>query len=107
MAYSEVFAPIEAHNRECVRQDTFGHLAPEKNRSYKGRILFIKSAFCSGSITIVNYDFVGLESSPWLYDAVYDELDKFDGLNEGSVYEWHTTFRNYRFYGKPFLKLSF
>lgn len=38
----ETFAPIEAVYAERVAQDTWGHLAPKKNVTYKGQILVSK-----------------------------------------------------------------
>ena len=106
-SWAETFAPIQARNFEIVRQDTWGHLAPKKNKSYKGTILFAISGFggCSKNPVLIDYDFKELDSSPWLYDAVKDLLfDRSEELETGKVYKWDTTFRNYHFYGSPKLQ---
>lgn len=95
-----VFAPIEAHNREALLQNTWRHMAPVKNTTYRGHILFCKSEFNSGSITLIATKFEGLDSSPWFYDAIHEFLHEFD-LEEGTVYTLQATFRNYRWWGKP------
>lgn len=91
---------IEMHNREIVAQCTFGHLAPVKNTAYKGRILFCKSEYCSGSLTVISTD-ATIDSSPWFYDAMHEFLYSFKNLEEGSVYSIDFTFRNYRWWGTP------
>lgn len=94
------FAPIDAANREAISQNTWGHLAPNKNTTYKGYILFCKSEYNSGSITLISTKFDGLDSSPWFYDAIHDYLYSIKGLNEGAVYKLTATFRNYRWWSK-------
>lgn len=97
---ANVFAPIDAYNREVISQNTWGHLAPIKNKTYKGTILFSKSEYCSGSITLIATKFQELDSSPWFYDSVYDYLRSLP-LQEGTVYTLAATFRNYRWWGTP------
>ena len=103
--WAETLAPIDAHNREVANQDTWGHLAPVKNTTYKGEILFCKSEYCSGSITLISSKFE-LNSSPWFYDAIYEFLYSFKNLEEGTVYKLNATFRNYRWWGVPIKILS-
>ncbi len=99
--WAETFAPIEAHNREAVNRDTWGHLAPIKNTTYRGTVLFCKSEYNSGSITLIGTKFDDLDSSPWFYDSVHELLNSFEELEYGTVYEIKATFRNYRWWGKP------
>lgn len=99
--WAETFAPIDAHNRETINRDTWGHLAPEKNTTYRGKLLFCKSEFNSGSITLIGSKFETLDSSPWFYDSVHEFLYSFEELEDGAVYELNATFRNYRWWGKP------
>lgn len=98
--WAETFAPIEARDRERVLQNTWGHLAPKKNTTYRGEILFCKSEYNSGSITLVSSK-MGIDSSPWFYDSVHEFLYSFDGLEEGYVYKINATWRNYKWWGKP------
>lgn len=101
--WADAIAPIQARDKENVMQATFGHLAPIKNISYKGVILFTKSAYCSGTIYLIDSKFSELSDSPWLYDFIHEQLYKFATLEEGAVYQLNCTFRNYRIYGKPIL----
>lgn len=89
----EAFAPIEAEYRAQVLADTWGHLAPKKNLTYNGRIVFVFGIYDSGEL--------------WFYDAVHEFLGHFTPGEPGRVYEWRGTFRNYKFKGrKPKLLLD-
>jgi hypothetical protein len=99
--WAETFAPIDAHNREVINQQTWGHLAPLKNTSYKGIVLFTKSAYRSGTIDLLDTKFNDLEDSPWLYDFLHEHLYTLPDIEYGAVYQLNCTFRNYRIYGKP------
>lgn len=102
------FAPIEAKYRSQVQAATWGHLAPKKNRTYKGRIVF---AFgCLGddhlNATVLFLEFKAsgkpheeLDSSPWLYEHMIDFLNE-QPHEGGCVYEFVGTFRNYEFKGQ-------
>jgi len=98
--YAKLMAPYDAAQHERISQDTWGDLAPVKNTSYKGIIVFAKSCYHSGTIYIINSEFVGLEHSPWLFEAMHEQLNDY-ALKEGCVYKLKCTFRNYRFYGTP------
>lgn len=100
--YSEAFAPIQAHYAAQVQAATFGHLALKKNTTYRGKVLFCKSCYESGSLRLIDMQIPGADDSPWLYDAIYDYLYKFNSLEDGAVYQIHVTLRNYRFWGTPF-----
>lgn len=95
----EAFAPVEQHNRNVVAQQTWGHLAPQKNIAYKGKIWFAVSAFQSGSLLLINYEFENLESSPWLYEAVQEHMYEFK-VSESKVYCIETELKNYKFKSK-------
>ena len=101
-SWAETFAPINAANRQAVFANTWGHLAPEKNVSYKGKILFCNSGYTNTSVALIDSYFENLSDSPWLYDAINDYIyEQSKELPEGAVYVIHATLRNYRFYGKP------
>lgn len=92
---------------------TWGHLAPKKNKTYRGCVVYAMGCYDSGELnpTVIFCDFGDLEDSPWFYEAVSDFLDELswkpgqkyppqEGHGEvGSVYEWAGTFRNYEFHG--------
>lgn len=99
--WAETFAPIQAKYRQDVFVNTRGHLAPQKNVSYKGKILFCVSGYGSTGTSLIDSQFDNLEDSPWLYDAIYEFIDNWNGLDNGCIYKINCTFRNYRFYGTP------
>lgn len=103
-SWSEVFAPVEARNRSIVQQDTWGHLAPVKNISYKCRILFSVSGYSTGT-TLIDSSFEGLEDSPWLYEAM-NEMIQSDQDREYGVYLFEGNFKNYKWKGDTKLLYS-
>lgn len=105
MGYTKAFQPYYASVRDEIERQTFGHLAPCKNVSYKGWVLFAKSAFDSGNCTVIDFNFGELESSPWLFEFIEEyalnmamDDEKYE---EGAVYKITGTFRNYRLFGQP------
>jgi hypothetical protein len=62
---------IRAKYQQDVFIDTWGHLAPKKNTSYKIVILFMVSEYGGNGATLIDTRLNdGLEDSPWLYDAI-------------------------------------
>lgn len=100
-SWAETFAPIAAKYREDVMQATWGHLAPMKNTSYKGVVLFTSTAYNSGRIVLIDSNFENLDDSPWFYDFLYEWLNKCPNIERGGIYQVNCTFRNYRMYGTP------
>lgn len=100
MSLSDVAASIDAHNRQLALKDAYGHLAPEKNKPYKGIIHIFESAF--GKQCGLDYSFNGLDSSPWLYEFIQREVSDWR-LPYYGLYKWETSFRNYKLTGKPVL----
>ncbi|HYE68812.1 MAG TPA: hypothetical protein VEA58_09390 [Anaerovoracaceae bacterium] len=102
-SYAKAFAPIEQANRQSVAENTWGHLAPKKNCSYRCKVLFAVSAYESGTRSIIDTKFEkDLESSPWLYDSMLDMIYGFElPEDEAGVYLLEGTFRNYKWSGKP------
>lgn len=94
-----VFAPVEAHYRAQVQKATWGHLAPKKGKAYRGHIIFALGCFGSDRLnpTVLACE-IGLDSSPWFFEALMDFCRSIDG-EEGGVYRWNGTFRNYEFKG--------
>lgn len=97
----KVFAPIEAVYREQVAQDTWGHLAPKKNTTYRGRIMTAKSGYDGSDEKIIDMEWDGLDDSPWIFDYVNDWIwENRELMKEDGVYLIKSTFRNYRMWGK-------
>lgn len=111
MSVPEAFYESDSRYAEQIRQAIWGHLAPEKNRTYRGRIVYAIGVFSSDSsnpLPIV-CDFEDLDSSPWFYAALQDWLQsgaRADDKDVGKVFEWTGTFRNYKFRGRRRLLLN-
>ena len=96
----DAFAPYEAKYHAEVLDDAWGHLAPKRNKTYTGRIVYAVGCFGDDPLnpTMLVCDFDGLDSSPWFFDALNQFIQSMD--NElGSVYEFKGTFRNYKLNG--------
>lgn len=86
----------------AVFNNTWGHLSPQKNISYKGKVRFVytdHSQYGCQAI-ILEYDFPNLDG-PCIHDALFEDVcdnsDYWKG-ETGAIYERELTFRNYRFY---------
>jgi hypothetical protein len=81
---------------------TWGHMAPEKNTSYKGVVRFVitdHSEYGCQPI-ILEYDFPNLHG-PYIHDELFESVcggSNWENLETGVIYERFLTFRNYRFY---------
>ena len=99
---ADAFAPAEARYKAAVMVDTWGHLAPKKNTTYRGHFVFAVGCFGSDHLnpTAIECEFNDpeeeLESSPWFYEALNDFMQEMD-TEAGGVYRWEGTFRNYTF----------
>lgn len=106
MPWIDAFSPAEEAYKEAVLRDTWGHLAPEKGKSYPGRIVFSFGVYDSGDLnpTVLVCDFGEaddeLDGGPWFYNALNEFLDRFTPGEPGCIYEWVGTCRNYKFRGK-------
>jgi len=102
--YASIAAAANQPYDDAILQDTWGHLAPKKNVSYKCEILFSCSDFGNDPCIPIDFNFEhNLESSPWLYECVQDLISKFK-LNQerkAGIYLFKGTFRNFRWYGNP------
>jgi hypothetical protein len=74
-----------------VRQDAWGHLAPEFNRKYPGYIVIATSPYSGLGWTVVEDSFPGADGNPWYYDGLVDYINGLD-LEEGKLYLWKGTF---------------
>ncbi len=96
---ADAFAPVEARYRAQVYKETWGHLAPRKNKVYRGYVIFALGCFDSGHLnpTVLSCE-IGIDDSPWFFDALHEFLRTLKG-DEGGVYRWDGTFKNYNFTG--------
>jgi hypothetical protein len=97
---ADVFVPVEAKYKAEVMANTFGHLAPKKNRTYKGRVVYAVGCFGNDDLnpTTLVCDFKGLDSSPWFYNTLMEFIGK-QKFEPGCAFEFKGTFRNYEFKG--------
>jgi hypothetical protein len=107
---ADAFAPAEAAYRSKIMQETWGHLAPKRNRTYYGSITFAIGIFGDDELNPTplscNFSTQGgeeLDSSPWFYDHMADFLSNYaceDRENRaGKIFKFEGTFRNYEFKG--------
>jgi len=96
----DAFFPVDALYRAEVYKATWGHCAPQKNKSSDGFIVFALGCYEGGALnpTVLQCDLAGMDDSPWFYDAMIDFLQGLGG-EEGEVYHWSGVFRNYKFKG--------
>lgn len=101
MPWTDAFAPAENLYRQKVMEETWGHLAPKKNKTYKGRIVFATGIFGNDNLnpTALLCEFKGLDSSPWFYDCMAEFLSENHG-EPGGVYLFEGNFKNYVFEGE-------
>lgn len=98
----DAYAARKAAN---VMDDTWGHLKPKARATYAGFILYTQG--CYGDIVCIESDFVGLTSSPWLYEDIHDFIGDNDE-EDGNIYLWRGTYcrsRGSKFVGR-FQKMS-
>jgi|ERR1700728_294464 len=97
---AEAFAPAEARYRAVIMEDTWGHLAPKKNKKYSGHIVWALGCFGSDHLnpTVLDFNLGALNGSPWLFDAMIDFLQDHS-TDEGAIFRFDGYFRNYEFVG--------
>lgn len=89
---------------QSVMIDTFGHLAPEKNKTYRGTMLIAKSAFKEREAEIIDFKFDNdLESSPWLFEVLERYVKNFR-IKEGHVHEINIKIKNFKVKWHKFVK---
>ena len=100
MSLADAFAPIEAHYEAKAQEQTWGHLAPKKNKTYRGRIVYAIGCYSHDRLnpTVLVCKFSDLEDSPWFMQAL-DEFLSEQEFQVGCVYEFLGGFRNYVFHG--------
>ena len=71
-----------------VLQDTWGHLAPKKGKSYKGTMIYAHGVY--GDIVLLYATFEKLNSSPWLFEAMQEYLGGH--CEDEGIYKWEGCF---------------
>lgn len=90
-------AQHEAEYRNRISAITWGHLAPEPGRIYKGWVVF--TVGCFGDITVIDFSLGDLQSSPWFYQDLHDFIDgqiSKKGVDAGQVWRWDGTFKVFK-----------
>jgi len=90
---AEIVDAYAARKAADVRQDTWGHLKPKDHTSYEGFILYTLGEY--GDLVVIQSDFGGLDSSPWLYEDIHDFIGD-NGEEDGHVYLWQGTYSRNR-----------
>lgn len=91
------FVMVNGVHKEHVMTETWGHLAPERDKTYRGYIIFCISE--TGDIVTIRSNFRKLPGSPWFQTAL-DDFAYENAKEHGVVYRFDGTFRNYQFSGK-------
>lgn len=102
MGLQHVAPSIYAMNKTIVMNATWGHLAPERNKTYRGKVIWALGCGYNHSDlnpTVLLCDFGDLPDSPWFYDALIDFLQELVERGTG-LWQWEGTFRNYSWCGK-------
>lgn len=104
MSFGDAAASWDAVNRERVKEDTWGHLAPKRDSEYTIHAFVTGGVHaCERTPVFVSLD-TGrkLTSSPWLFDALQELADKLwnDDDHSGKLREFKGTMHNYRFKGQ-------
>lgn len=74
--------------RQQVMQDTWGHLAPQRGKSYKGIMVYAHGGY--GDIVLLDATFENLSSSPWLFEAMQEYIG--ENCKDEGVYKWEGCF---------------
>jgi len=110
MSLEDAFAPIYAQYRADIQRATWGHLAPTKNKTYSGYIVWALDLYDSGYLNpkVLACEMRDLPDSPWFYSAMIEFLQSLTEQNDnrkqeeetaGKVYRWDGTFKNYKWKG--------
>jgi hypothetical protein len=105
MGLRDVTSLIEQDQREAVKIDTWGHLAPHRNVRYPIEFTAAVGWFAddiSNPILLSCGPKEGPWYGPWFYDSVREFLSEKIGKdeNEGKIFRFVGHWRNYRFVGK-------
>jgi hypothetical protein len=103
---ADAFIEPDRRFKSTIMADTWGHLAPKQNRTYRGFITFAVGCFGDDPLNpqMLVCEFKGLDASPWFFDAASEFISE-EETEPGCVYRFDGTFRNYEFVGTV-LKLA-
>lgn len=81
-------------------QNTWGHLAPQKSKTYTGYFVYAVGCFSEGELNpvVIAFEFGDLESSPWLYEYLQSFVQA-QKSQPGQVCRFDGKFKNYEFIG--------
>jgi len=102
-SYAEITLAANQPYIQAVLENTWGHFAPTKNKTYKCILLFSVSAFGGPTRNLIDCWFTDeLTSSPWLYDQMNNIINKAElpKASDGKVFILIGTMRNYRWWYK-------
>lgn len=103
ITFGDTLAKAEAPYIRAVFNETWGHLAPKRNKTYKGRIVYAIGCYDSGHLnpTPITVELPGMDDSPYFYEAINEWLQDIEEefREEGCVYEVVGHFKNYKFVG--------
>jgi hypothetical protein len=94
-AIADAMAPWEADYKEKVMQHTWGHLAPDKGKSYQGEILFALGEY--GDFVPLRVRFNDLDDSPWFFQDMMELIA--EEAKEPGIYRFKGEYRNHEFIG--------
>jgi hypothetical protein len=95
VSLATAFAPAEAAHRSAVMHATWGHLAPEPRRLYRGEILFAHGDY--GDHVVIRCKFKDLPDSPWFYDQLTDwTSDKAFKHPRGTILKFEGTYMMFK-----------
>lgn len=74
MGLADVHASIDAHNRDIVEAETWGHLGPIPGKLYRGSVTFACGSY-AGSTAFLSIEFVAddgtqLDDNPWSFEDI-------------------------------------
>lgn len=104
MGLEHVAATLQADAMYAVKVDTWGHLAPEKNKKYPIQLTaavgYFSDSYLNPILLTCSED--GPWHGPWFYDSINEFLSESIGEedNSGKVFSFVGHWRNYRFIGK-------
>ncbi len=107
--FADAFAPIDDINKEIVKSNTWGHLAPVPGRKYYG--WFIVAVGTYGETIVLDDNFPELPGSPWQYDDLHEfsfEATSDFGTGLYRFEGWYKKFKNgnHQFGGGKFKKVE-
>lgn len=89
MSIESAFVASDAHYRNVIKHDTWGHLFPEDLQgSVTGYIRIAKSVY--GDVVVVDQN-IPIEPSPWFHESMMEFVDGVsERMDDGEVWEIFT-----------------